>query len=78
MLKQFLIESMHVTLPVVGMVFFMLFFAAVLLRVLSRDRRKHYEDMSRLPLEPEGEDGGATGREAEFEGRPFTAEEKQG
>lgn len=51
MLKQLLENS--TLLPVAGMLFFVGVFATVLLRVMSRKRRPHYDQMSRLPLEPE-------------------------
>ncbi len=43
-------------LPIAVMVFFMLFFVLVLLRVCSRSRRAHYSDMSQLPLQSAGEE----------------------
>lgn len=52
MFKQLLDDS--TLLPVAGMLFFFAVFAAVLIRVMSRKRRQHYDHMSRLPLDSEG------------------------
>ena len=51
MFQQLLEDS--TLLPVAGMLFFFAVFAAVLLRVLSRKRRRHYDRMSHLPLDPD-------------------------
>lgn len=51
MLKELFRFSDLLHVPVFVMLFFMLLFAAVLVRVLSRRRTPHYDAMSRLPLE---------------------------
>ena len=51
MLKELLQSSTVLDLPVVTMLFFIAVFAVVILRVLSRKRRPHYDRMARLPLD---------------------------
>jgi len=38
-------------LPILGMLFFIAVFVVVLVRVLSRSRKAHYDRMAQLPLE---------------------------
>lgn len=48
--------DMHM-LPVVGMCLFLAIFAAVLLRVLRRDREGTYQRMAAMPLRDDKEGG---------------------
>jgi hypothetical protein len=51
MLKELFGFSDLLDVPVFVMLFFMLIFGTVLVRILSRRRSPHYEAMAQLPLE---------------------------
>lgn len=59
MFRDLIEGSQVLDLPVLAMLFFFAVFTAVLVRVMSRRRRAHYDRMSQLPLE----DGTAAGSE---------------
>ena len=51
MFKELVESSFLLDIPVVVMLFFMLIFVAVLIRVASGRRSAHYRAMSQLPLD---------------------------
>ena len=51
MLRQFLGSTSLFDLPVIALAIFVMFFAAVLLRVLQRARAPEYRRMADLPLQ---------------------------
>jgi hypothetical protein len=55
MLRQFLSGLPLFDLPIVALAIFVTFFAAVLLRVLQRERAPEYRRMADLPLQDDSE-----------------------
>ena len=55
MFKEFFKLSELQSVPVFVMLFFIGIFTLVLFRIFSKKRRSHYDAMSRLPLETEGD-----------------------
>ena len=53
MLKELFESATLLDVPILVMAFFMVVFAAVLIRVCLPSRTKHYRAMSQLPLEQE-------------------------
>lgn len=54
MFKELFRLSELLSIPVVVMLFFVAIFLTVLLRVCSRRRGVHYQEMAAMPLELEG------------------------
>ena len=51
MFKEFFSESEWLSLPVISLLLFFLFFAAVLIISVLRKNQSHVDRMARLPLE---------------------------
>lgn len=51
MWKNLFSEATLLDLPLIAMFGFLLVFATIVVRVLSKQRTAHFEDMSRLPFD---------------------------